>query len=171
MNKTETAKILAVIAAAYPNFKVDEIQVTVWQEMLGDIHYSVVNMAVKKTILENKFAPSIAEVRQSAFDILNPDNLSAAESWGMVINAIHGYGSYRQKEALESLPAEVAETVKQMGWQEMCRADNVEVIRGQYIKLYEQLKERNRKEKYLSADMRKAIEAYQGGPRLIGGRA
>jgi len=57
MTKAEIAKILAVLAASYPKFEVDDLKVQVWYEMLGDLDYATANMAVKKLILENTFAP------------------------------------------------------------------------------------------------------------------
>jgi len=137
MTKRDIAKILAIIAAAYPQFEADDLKVNVWQEMLGDLNYELVQQAVKICILRSDFPPSIAAIRRAATELTNPDELSAAEAWGMVINAIRHYGSYRSTDAFSSMPPEVVEIAKLMGWQEMCRAENVEVIRGQFIKLYE----------------------------------
>ena len=62
MTKGEVAKLLAVLAAAYPKFEVNDVKVQVWYEMLGDLEYSVVNIATKKLIMQNTFPPAIAEV-------------------------------------------------------------------------------------------------------------
>ena len=101
MTKGETAKLLAVLAAAFPRFEVDDLKVQVWHEMLGDLDYSLASLAIKKLILESTFAPAIAEVRKAVAEILNPEGMTAAEAWGEVERAIRIYGCYRETEALE----------------------------------------------------------------------
>ena len=163
MNKQQVAKTLAVIAAAYPNFEVSDLKIQVWQEMLGDLGYEVVQQAVKICILKSDFPPSIAALRKASVDLITPDKLTAAEAWGLVINAIHRYGSYRQKDALESLPPEVAETANLMGWQEICRADKVEVVRGQFIKLYEAQGKRAEENNILPVQFKEMLKITEGG--------
>jgi len=135
MTRAETAKILAVLAASYPKFEVDDLKVQVWHEMLGDLDYVTANMAVKKLILENIFAPSIAEVRNAAMEILNPDVMTAAEAWGEVERAVRTYGYYRETEALASLTPRVAKVVRQISWREICLNEEPGVVRGQFLKM------------------------------------
>jgi hypothetical protein len=168
MTKKDIAKLLAIIAAAYPQFEANDLKVSVWQEMLGDLNYELVQQAVKICILRSDFPPSIAAIRKSAADLASPDKLSAAEAWGMVINAIRHYGSYRSVDAFKSMPLEVTETAKLMGWQEMCRAENVEVIRGQFIKLYESQSKRAAERAILPEEMKAA--AIGSIKQIAGGR-
>ena len=158
MTKAEIAKILAVLAASYPKFEVDDLKVQVWHEMLGDLDYATANMAVKKLILESTFAPAIAEVRKAAKEILNPDGMTAAEGWGEVERAIRLYGYYRETEALESMSPSVAKVVKYIGWQNICLNEEPGVVRGQFLKMYAQVAEREQKELLLPADLRQGIQ-------------
>ena len=162
MTKAEVAKILTVLAAAYPKFEVDDLKVRVWHEMLGDLDYATANMAVKKLILENTFPPSIAEVRKAAMEILNPDAMTAAEAWGEVERAIRIYGYYRETEALESMSPSVAKVVKYIGWQNICLNEEPGVIRGQFLKMYQQVQERDHREMLLPADLRQGIQRLAG---------
>ncbi len=162
MTKIETAKLLAVLAAAFPRFEVDDMKVQVWYEMLGDLDYVTANMAVKKLILENTFAPSIAEVRKAAMEILNPDVMTAAEAWGEVERAVRTYGYYRGTEALASLPPRVAKVVRQFGWREICLNEEPGVVRGQFLKMYQQVQERDHREMLLPADLRQGIQRLAG---------
>ena len=175
MTKAEVAKILTVLAAAYPKFEVDDLKVRVWHEMLGDLDYATANMAVKKLILENTFPPSIAEVRKAAMEILNPEVMTAAEAWGEVERAIRIYGYYRETEALESMSPSVAKVVEYIGWQNICLNEEPGVIRGQFLKMYQQVRERDRREMLLPADLRQGIQrlawmmdmkAITGGERI-----
>ena len=162
MTKAEIAKILAVLAAAYPKFEVDDLKVQVWYEMLGDLDYATANMAVKKLILENTFPPSIAEVRKAAAEIMNPDVMTAAEAWGEVERAVRTYGSYQETEALASLPPRVAKVVRLIGWREICLNEEPGVVRGQFLKMYQQVQERDRREMLLPADLRQEIQMLAG---------
>lgn len=160
MTKIETAKLLAVLAAAFPRFEVDDLKVQVWHEMLGDLDYSLANLAIKKLILESTFAPAIAEVRKAVAEILNPDGMTAAEGWGEVERAIRLYGYYRETEALESMSPSVAKVVKYIGWQNICLNEEPGVVRGQFLKMYAQVAEREQKELLLPAGLRNQIQIH-----------
>lgn len=158
MTKAEVAMILTVLAAVYPKFEVDDLKVQVWHEMLGDLDYATANMAVKKLILENTFPPSIAEVRKAAAEIMNPDVMTAAEAWGEVERAVRAYGYYQETEALASLPPRVAKVVRLIGWREICLNEEPGVVRGQFLKMYAQVAEREQKELLLPAGLRNQIQ-------------
>ena len=69
MNKDETAQILAILKAAYPNsFKnmtaADaKATVNVWQMNFCDIPADIVLIAVYKTISVSEFPPTVASIR------------------------------------------------------------------------------------------------------------
>ena len=65
MTKIETAKLLAVLAAAFPRFEVDDLKVQVWYEMLGDLDYSLASLAIKKLILESNLNMRCIEMRKN----------------------------------------------------------------------------------------------------------
>lgn len=64
MVKSEVSKILAVLAAAYPKFEVDEFRLQLWYEMIKDISYEDAQGGIKNIICNSRFAPTIAEVRE-----------------------------------------------------------------------------------------------------------
>jgi hypothetical protein len=145
MRASETAKILAVLAAAYPRFEVSETTHTVWQEMLADLDYAGVDLAARRYIATSKFPPSITEIRQA----LVPEGLAPAEAWGLLMGAIHHFGYYRETEALASLPPEVVRVVCMVGWREVNMSTELDVIRGQFLRMYQQVAERARREALL----------------------
>ena len=149
MTKGEVAKLLAVLAASYPRFEVDDLKVQVWHEMLGDLDYSLASLAIKRLILESTFPPSIAEVRKAAVEIQTPEQTTGAQAWGEVIRAIRNYGVYREEEALASMSPRTAYVVKCMGWREICMGEESGVIRGQFLKMYQQVAGRTKKQLYL----------------------
>jgi len=161
MTLNETSRILSIIAAAYPRFQVDKAGLTlqVWHEMLGDLDYRIVQMAVQKLILENPFPPAIADVRKQAAEITTPkgEQLDPAEAWGEVEKAIRHYGSYREEEALASMSPAVAKVAKYMGWREICLSEEPGVVRGQFLKMFSQVQEREKKEALLPEKLKNDI--------------
>lgn len=71
MIRTETAKILAVLTAAYPNcyknLTPEEAKgvVAVWYLQFEEIPADIVFMALNKAIAKNKFPPTIAEIKEN----------------------------------------------------------------------------------------------------------
>lgn len=161
MTQNETARILAVIAAANPRFQVDEKGMTlkVWHELLGDLDYNIVQLAVKKLILEMPYPPAIADVRKRAVEVMTPpeDRIDASEAWGEVMQAIRLYGYYREAEALKSMSPKAAKVVRWMGWREICLSEEPGVVRGQFLKMYQQVAEREQKERLLPYEIRDDI--------------
>lgn len=158
VTKSETSKLLAILAAAYPRFEVDELKIQVWHEMLSDLDYQIAQMAAKKCISEQKFAPSIAEVRQAAVDIMTPDRKTAGEAWGEVQRAVGYYGYISEAEALESLSPLVATATRQIGWQQICAATEMGVVRGQFMKIYEQVERRENERLLLPEGVRQRVD-------------
>jgi len=171
MTKGEVAKLLAVLAAAYPKFEVDDVKVQVWYEMLGDLEYSVVNIAIKKLIMQNTFPPAIAEVRKAAIEISSPRGLTAAEAWGEVVKAVRNYGYYREKEAMASMSPITAQVVRYMGWREICLSEEPEILRAHFLKMYDQVAAREQEKQLLSPTMQTEIKkiAKKYDIRLIEG--
>lgn len=157
MTKAEIAKILAVLAASYPKFEVDDLKVHVWHEMLGDLDYAVASMAVNKIIMQNTFPPAIAEVRKAVTELMNPEQVTSSEAWGEVTRAIRNYGYYREEEALASMSPITAQLVRYMGWREICLSEDIGVIRGQFLRMYDQIVARKQKEQLLPSMMREQL--------------
>lgn len=162
MTKEEMGKIIAVLAAAYPRFEPDELTLNVWFDLLGDLDYVVLQLSVKTCMINNTFPPSIAEVRKAAIRIISPDRKSVAEAWEEVNMALDRFGYYRQVEAIESLSPASARAVRAIGFNNLCLTKNVGVERGQFMKIYEQLGNREQEDILLPDKMRAQI-AYVAG--------
>ena len=159
MTKGEMARLLAVLAAAFPRFEVDDLKMQVWYEMLGDLDYTVANMAIKKLIMQNTFAPAIAEVRKAATELLNPRQVTGSEAWGEVTMAIRTYGYYREAEALASMSPTTAQVIKHMNWREICTSEEpTGVLRGQFLRMYEQVSTREREQQLLPEGLQRQID-------------
>jgi hypothetical protein len=64
MNKQETAKLLAVIKTAFPNFEITELVARLWVEFMEDVPFERAQMNLKYHIKSNKFPPTISDIVQ-----------------------------------------------------------------------------------------------------------
>lgn len=161
MLESEMSELLTTFAAAYPKFPpINRIMSKTWFEMFKDIDYDVAQLAVKKIILENTFPPSIAELRQAIVDITTPkeEKLDAGQAWGQVTKAIKNYGLYRPDEAFTSMSSRTRKVVENIGWQNICMSENLDVLRGQFRMMYETMETREKQDKLIPTDMKQLIE-------------
>ena len=84
--------------------------------------------------------------------------MSAAEAWGEVEKKIRWYGYYREVEALENMTPQVAKVVRYIGWRNICLSEEPSVIRGQFLKMYQQVAESEQKERLLPLNLRDDIK-------------
>lgn len=171
MTQAETAELLTMMAAAWPRFEPDDAKIVLWSSMFEDVAFRVAKIALKKLMLLNTFPPSVAELRQAVVEVATPGNsrLPAPEAWGHVIAAIKKFGYYRESEALSSMPAEAAKVVSWMGWQDICQSDNIDVVRGQFLRMYETQLQREKEQALLPSALREIIAEIGQGFLLEGG--
>lgn len=167
MTKVEIAELFGVICAYWPKHsdafaKAGAPEVNAWHSMLGDYDAGIVHVAFKKYAALNTWPPSPNEILTAVAEIQHPeDNLGADEAWGMVLQAIRKFGYNNESAALESLPQMVAETVKSMGWLELCMSENAAVDRGQFRKAYEARAQRKKTDHQLPPSLKNSIGALQ----------
>lgn len=167
MSPTEVARVLAVISAAYPIFEVDELRHRVWTETIGDLDYALANLAVKRHISYSKWPPSVAEIREHAASLANPQRLTGAEAWGELMQAVRRFGYYAESEGLASLSPETSRVAQMIGWNHINLCTEVDVLRGQFLRMYQQVEQREQLEVSLPAPLRAgALDEASGSPAL-----
>jgi len=126
--------------------EIEKEQATVMFECLQDLSPEEFVKGIKKfCTMHKEIFPNtnvIAYVREYAL-IDERTFLSASEAWAQVLREISRVGAYGSPIPLSVI---VAEAIKGIGWKDLCLSDNVDVVRGQFRKLYEQLVERKKKE-------------------------
>lgn len=139
MNKQEILKAVAPLQLAFKG-NLDDARMRLYVEMLSDIPPQILEAAVKKLIMTNKFLPSIAEIRETAYGIKGTISGTAApdesEAWGEVIKAIRSVGYYgKPKFSHEAITA----TVNNIGWQDICMTpnDGMNTLRAQFRRAYQ----------------------------------
>lgn len=166
MTKSETVKLFVIIKSLFPRddaFKnATPDMVSAWTEMLADIPFDHAKAAVKAAVATSPFPPSIAEIRDYATRLTAPKRLSADEAWGIASECIRKYGlqtrrtspeietvtvvrfgdpvsinpSGREYEAKFHCPPEVWKMLKHMGYADIVKSDNPDVVRGQFFKAW-----------------------------------
>jgi hypothetical protein len=139
MNAQEFATISMAIKAAYPsaNLMPDRQSKDVWFTMLGDIDYKVCMTALKEIIANNKFTPTIAEIREKCSSLTSPKIKDWGEAWESVIRAIGKFGMYNTQDALDSFDETTRICVKRIGFQNICRDEDYTASRANFRMIYE----------------------------------
>lgn len=136
MTPAQTAKLVAVLMAAYPNAKISDEASTVYERMLADLDYATANAAVERLLATSKWIPTVAEIRETALTLGSGETRPGGDAWGDVLAAVGRYGCYRSPAFEDPL---VAKCVDALGWREICLSENQVADRARFIQLYDQL--------------------------------
>lgn len=114
MDRTETAQLLAMISAIYPNFKVADKTSTVdaWTRFLRDYSADDIGMALERFVATKGggFAPSVAELIEQVYRPQELAQMSEADAWQMVRTAI-GRGLYHYNDDFDAFPEAIKKAV------------------------------------------------------------
>lgn len=162
MNKTETVQVITLLAGNYDSIaKKDatqkQLMINTWQECLGDLDYKLVLQAVKKTIIESPYPPTIHDIRKNAIEMVNlAQTRTAIEAWNEAYSMICN-GNYMTAEQFEMASPEVKKffgNVRQVS--ELAKTD-IDVVnsvtKGQFLKQYDILIQREQERKMLPPQM------------------
>jgi hypothetical protein len=111
MKKKETAEILAILNATYPQVyakltpEIKETMLNIWFEMFSNTDYEVVIMAVKNYISNDTkgFMPTIGAIKESIRKLQHPETLTEQEAVNMIMESLND-GYYNSKGMFDKLP-------------------------------------------------------------------
>ena len=116
--------------------------------------------AVKKTIIESPYPPTIHDIRKNAIELTNPTTQKTAiEAWNEAYKMICN-GAYMTQEEFEQHSTEVQ---KFFGSTTQLRAYatnvdfNMDVVRSNFLKQYDVIVNRERQQKLLPEKMQKMM--------------
>lgn len=137
---------MATLASVYERLEKiasDEVLSEQWYRMLSDLSNEQFKYAVEAIIKTQKFAPTIADIREKALEYGREDELSSEEAWLIVINDVRKFGSYREPK-YQDWKLEAAKNA--IGWQSLCdmTEENKSIIRAQFMRIYDSFKNRQR---------------------------
>ena len=118
MNQEQFKTLVKGMKAVYPQptFIPDNDAMLVWYNLLKDLSYEQVSVAIQKHMMQNKFPPTIADIREKASELIKEetDELSETEAWSIVWKAICK-SSYNSEEEYAKLPDDIKKVVGSHG--------------------------------------------------------
>jgi hypothetical protein len=121
-----------------------------------------VNDAVMRHLCVSRFAPTIAEIREAAMANRQGEGPSGAEAWGELMQAVHRHGYYHPEEGLAGLSPRARSVAEMIGWSEINLCEELGVMRGQFLRMYEQVRMREYRQAMLPPQLRDVIQATIG---------
>ena len=163
MNKTQFASFAMALQTYYPKEGLlpNEQAVNLWYAQLQDLDYKIAELVLNKWVATNKWAPTIADIRSEAADLISGEIPDWGEGWEQVLKAIGKFGMYRQSEALESMDAITRECVARLGFGNICISENISADRANFRTLYEAIAGRKKKEMQLPEATQKRLAAIR----------
>lgn len=163
MNFEEFAILVKGMKSAYPsqNFLPDADSVKIWFQLLNDLDYQTANVAIQKYILTNKFPPTVADIREGAAAVTVGEKPLWSDGWEEVMTAIKKYGSYQETAALESMTEITRQAVQRLGFRNICMSENIAADRANFRMIYEQIADRNHRERQIPMKLSHMIEEIQ----------
>ena len=162
MKKSEMVQIITLLAGNYESIATKsqaqkEMMLATWLECLGDLDYAVVLHAVKKAIIESPYPPTIHDIRKNAVEIINPTaKRTGIEAWSEAYSMICN-GLYMTEETFNNASVEVKKffgNVQQVRELARSNIDTVNTVtKGQFLKQYDVIVEREEENKLLPAKM------------------
>lgn len=142
-----------------------EHAMSLWYDGLKDLPYQIVNIALKKYVQTNRFAPSIADIREQATQLNQNnqnDDLNETEAWSLVLKAIRR-STYYSEEEFSKLPEIIQRTVgtpKQLReWATLEDVDGktLTVLQSNFQRTFRVEQQREREKQKLSPDVSRLI--------------
>jgi hypothetical protein len=141
MQRSEAAKLVAILAAAYRDAAISDATADVYESMLLDLPFPAVQAAIQRLVCTSKWLPTIAEIRAAAADQERGPVRKGVEAWGDVLAEIRRTGAHGVPSFVDPL---VADCVNAMGWRGLCLGDNEAADRARFAELYDALAARGR---------------------------
>lgn len=166
MNREQTIAILKVLKVAYPRFyaemskKEAEDTINLWQEMFSHDNPALVTAAVKDLVNSFKFPPTIADVKDKMYELTKTDTETPVELWNAIKKAMRN-STYNAVEEFERLP-EIAKkfvgSPNQLREWAISDDYNDGVIKGQFFKQVEIIKQRDKDNSMMLPEVRNLVQ-------------
>lgn len=134
MNREQTASIVAVLCAAFPQVPVTRETIEVYHSVLGDLDGDATQAAVRELLLTVERFPPPATIRRKVAERAGVLAPAASEAWGEVLAQARERGA-RQRPTF-SHPA-IEKVAHDIGWWEICMSTSPDTVRAHFLRAYE----------------------------------
>ncbi len=146
MTQAETARLVAVLMAAFPSNRASTQTSVVYERMLADLDWAAANAAVERLLATSRFMPTVAEIRETTMALTVGEQKPGGEAWGEVIRMIGAKGYMRLPgRDFEFSDPTIARCVSLMGWERLCSSENETADRARFTELYDRLAVQDRR--------------------------
>lgn len=140
----DAKKLVRLAMGNFPTMQDRDMADTVklWAIMLGDMPYAVAEAALVKVLVTSRFWPTAAEIRDAAQSLTEQDEYPNAEdAWIEVLRKLNPYAKPQWSNEL------IKKAVESVGYLTLCHSENITWERSQFMRTYEQYRQRKRDEK------------------------
>ena len=136
-----------------------------WYSELKDIPYQLAHTALRKYVSTNKFAPTIADIREQVAELnnQNEEELNENAAWSIAWKAICNSG-YHAEEEFEKLPPVIQRTVhspaqlREWALLENIDGKTITVLQSDFQRAFRMEQQRDRERNKLSPDVLKLMK-------------
>lgn len=171
MTREEAKKIIMIMSTSYPNYKPQDLTMTVdtWHMMLEDYAYNQVALALKAFVISDTkgFAPSVGQLIDKLQKISQPEELNEMQAWTLVSAALRN-GYYGAEEEFNKLPPLVQKAIgaptQLRNWSQTNTESVENVVQSNFLRTYRSVLQRELDVSKMPAEIKDLIEANQ--PKL-----
>ena len=168
MNAIETEKVIGFIKAAYKDTEHlnSPKAVELWSMALADISFTDASHAVSAWICEERWPPTIADIRAKVYNLKTAPDVMASQAWNQLLRALRDAYAPNSEEVWNGLP----ETTRLIvggyatfrAWGNTDTASLESVQRPMFMKRFEEYQRRERKEAAIPRGMREPLPSLSG---------
>ena len=162
MNRQEFSRLADAMRSYYPKETImpTKESMNLWYEELKDLDFCMAAAALRKHVHENKWSPSIAEIRAQVVEI-QAEKTDWGDGWQEVLSAVRRFGIYDEEGALNSMSGMTREVVKRLGWKQICMTEQDELmsVRANFRMIFEEKSTKEKKSAALPVDLKEKIDA------------
>lgn len=162
-NRAEVAQLLGILNVAYPHRAMDaeqlKLAVPVWSDLLGDLPFNILKIAVTQHCTESQWFPSVAEIRKAAFELMAPDEdmVTPLEAWSeakrAAVDANHQWSSAIVKQAFDAIGGR--------GYFRYALQESEMADRSRFVQAFEVLQKRQRYERRMLPAVREFVGQHR----------
>lgn len=156
MTFDEAMKLAMIAMAGFPGIQDKNVRpiALIWSRVLEDVPYEIAEQALMRVLARVKYFPTAAELREAVLEMTSEELPTAWEAWAEVRRTVQKYGFYEPQAAQSDLNPLVWKAVSVIGWREICLTDEPEIVRAQFVRVYDTLLRRERDERSLPMALR-----------------
>lgn len=129
---------------ARENILPNERAVEIWYGFLKDLDYQQTAAAVQRWVANNRYAPTISDIRSEVQSVQGNTPPDWGDGYAAMKKAISKYGYMNEEDAINSLEGITKETVKRLGWMNICMSENEVALRSNFRDLFNELASRKK---------------------------